>query len=419
MRLSVGQPVDEAPSSVAERDPLRMTARFTDAVILHVALQPVAGPWSVMRALALQQRTMGRYREVALGLVTDSSWPTAQEQELAESGLPTFRAVVPHLPGTLQFLLQRIRPADVKGWVMALVARTGARKVILHFHNAWMSGVFLPVSPPPGCALASVVTFHGVASHFASQPFRHAIHRWLTSRLFCEVVALTAVDSQTPNAAEQIFGLPRRDFTIIPNGVPATGVRACPILANPEGSFTVGHIGRLVAGKGWQIAYEGVRRLRDQGMNIRLVLAGLGPDSDHVARLANDHPSWLEFRGYVPNARETLMGGLDALAVMSDNEGLPMTIVEGLSVGLPSVATPVGGIPDAVVDGTSGLLVSRTVEDFMAAVAGMNADRAKLRRLSQGALAIFHEKFDIAAVSELYDHLYLRSLGEVARTRKR
>ena len=56
-------------------------------------------------------------------------------------------------------------------------------------------------------------------------------------------------------------------------------------------------------------------------------------------------------KGFVANPREMVLPKVDALVLMSEQEGLPMAIIEALSMGVPVIATAVGGVPEAVIDG--------------------------------------------------------------------
>lgn len=379
--------------------------------ILHAACYPVTGPWSVMRDLARAQAASGRYAGVGIGVVTDSTWPADYREEVRVGPLAFYESTCPHLFGTAAFLYQRIRPPDWKGWLTDLAARFGTRRLVVHMHNAWMSGVFLPLPDIPGLQVAVVVTVHGVNEHFAGKPIRRQIHRWMARRLVTYKARLTSVDGVNTGVAEKVLGLPARLFTVIPNGLSPSESVAGPHLAQADQPLTLGHVGSMIPQKGWSILAEAAERLNRDVVQVRVILAGRGPDEPAAAAWAQRHQAWAQFLGFVADPRENVMPQLDVLCLMSQWEGLPMSIVEAMSVGLPVVATDVGGVREAVIHQQTGLLVPRRVDDLVEALSGLLRDRSRLVAMQARARQNFREHFTLAGVAERYRALYEEALA--------
>jgi glycosyltransferase involved in cell wall biosynthesis len=379
--------------------------------VLHVALNPHTGPWSVMKGLALAQRAADPRRLVGLGLLTDSAWSAAgYESELAGLDLPIYRARVPRVFGTAAFLLQLPRRPFIEGWAADLARRAGTEGsggVTLHSHNAWMTGAFLPWRGENRASVArTIVTFHGINARFEGQPIRHGIHRWLARRLMASDAVFTSVDRHNLGLARDVLGIPPERFTVIPNGVPPPAQRAARPYVGGANRFTLGFVGSLTERKGWRIAAEAVERLAARGRPARLVLAGNGPDEAAVRDEARRAPDRIEYVGWTPDPRGTVMPRLDALAVMSVHEGLPMVIVEAMSLGIPVLATAVGGVPEAVADGETGLLLPRDAAALAEAVERLMTDRPLLARLSEGGVRRFADGFDIRRIVDRYNAVY-------------
>lgn len=83
-----------------------------------------------------------------------------------------------------------------------------------------------------------------------------------------------------------------------------------------------------------------------------------------------------------------------------------MAIIEALSMGVPVIATPVGGVPEAIVQGESGLLVSRSTEALVEAIKVMIHDRGRWQTMSANARRVFKERFEISQVVTAYDNVY-------------
>jgi len=124
----------------------------------------------------------------------------------------------------------------------------------------------------------------------------------------------------------------------------------------------------------------------------RLVLVGDGPERAELERLAGER---VEFRGSL-SRDEALrtVAGAEAALLSSDWENLPHSAVEALSVGVPVVATAVGGVPEVVRDGENGLLVAPGRTEALAAAMRRLLEEQGLReRLAAGA------KPSVAAIS--------------------
>lgn len=379
----------------------------SSCAVLHVALNPITGPWSVMRELARAQARSGLYAGVGVGVIHDAAWPSACREELRGLGLPVFVRHTPRLFGTASFLLQAVLRPGIERWVAALRASTGAWRVVVHIHNAWMSGVFLPLH---GLSLPDTVviaTVHGVNAQLDGKPLRHAAHRWMARRLVQSQARLTSVDSANLPLAQSLFDIPPERFTVIANGVPADTRPGCPFARGAAPVLTVGHVGSISERKGWHLAAEAVERVAATGRAVRLVIAGDGPEAQAAQRFADAHAAIASYRGFVTDPRAVLMPELDVLAVMSVHEGLPMTILEAQSAGVPSAATAVGGIPQAVREGESGFLVARTAEALAAVLTRLHDQPRELGTLSARTRAFFLGHFAVDRIVGQYHGLYM------------
>jgi glycosyltransferase involved in cell wall biosynthesis len=382
-----------------------MLADSKNLAVLHVALNPVTGAWSVMRGLASAQAASGIYQAAGLGVVIDSRWPALYTEELQGSGLAHYVAHTPKMFGTAQYFWQFLQRPPIDQWVADLLARSGASHCIVHFHNAWISGIFLPLASVQRKRATVVATFHGVNALFQGEPLRQRLHQWITRRLERHGATLTSVDRANLWRAQHVLGMDPKIFHVVPNGITDTGRRGCPSLTKP-GIFTVGHVGNIVPAKGWQMVVDAARRLRETGCDVRVILAGRGSEADLAQAMAKQDAGWLTYEGFVANPRETVFPRVDALVLMSEQEGLPMAIIEALSMGVPVIATAVGGVPEAVIDGQNGLLVERSVESLVEAIQSMATSPDRLREMSFNARSVFEGRFEISSIVSMYDKVY-------------
>jgi glycosyltransferase involved in cell wall biosynthesis len=99
----------------------------------------------------------------------------------------------------------------------------------------------------------------------------------------------------------------------------------------------------------------------------------------------------------------------DVAVLPSQHEGFPNSLIEAMAVGVPVIASNVGGIPDAVVDGKTGLLFPVNDEDALTAamdrLAGDSAERESLSAAALSAMDAYRIETVIAKLERLYESL--------------
>ncbi len=183
-----------------------------------------------------------------------------------------------------------------------------------------------------------------------------------------------------------------------------------------EGELLVLTVANLRKEKGYDVLIDAARGVVAEDSRVRFVSAGWGPlESELVAaRDAAGLGDRLEFLGRRTDVMR-LMAGSDVFVLASRQEGVPVSIMEAMSLGLPVVATSVGGVVELVTSEVNGLLVSPGRPDLLAqALSRLTKDAALRSHLAQGAL---HDsvRFDVSRISEQIESLYLRLLQERSR----
>ena len=121
------------------------------------------------------------------------------------------------------------------------------------------------------------------------------------------------------------------------------------------------YVGRISREKGVDVLVNALGLLRGTGLNLRLVIAGDGPDRDLVDRLAAhlELTDAITFMGHVsePETLRTVILACGIFVMPSLSEGVPMALLEAMALGRTVVASNVGGIPTVISDGIDGLLV--------------------------------------------------------------
>ena len=104
-----------------------------------------------------------------------------------------------------------------------------------------------------------------------------------------------------------------------------------------------------------------------------------------------------------------VLAACDIFTMASDNEGLPVALMEALALGLPVAATAVGGIPEAVTNGVEGLLVPSkdpaALADAIMAISDDDDRRASMAAAARRAGARFDIRFAVARIEAIYREL--------------
>jgi sugar transferase (PEP-CTERM/EpsH1 system associated) len=309
-------------------------------------------------------------------------------------------------------LLRRLRPDLVQTYNLgtldlALVARLAGVTRVVHAEHGW------DVSDP----------------HGENRKYR-ALRRWLAP---C-IARYVAVSADLARWLRDVVGIAPAKLALIPNGIDTArygsnpAARATRPLLHafaPPGTRLIGTVGRLDAVKHHAGLIDALHALcardPDHGRTLRLAIVGEGRERPALDRRTRelgleDQVRLLGDRDDVP----ALLAEFDAFALPSIAEGIPLTVLEAMATGLPVVASRVGGVGEAVVDGETGTLVPPADSAALAAALARYLDDPALARRHGAAgqaraRAHFSVGAMVAAYAALYDDLLARTRGANAR----
>jgi glycosyltransferase involved in cell wall biosynthesis len=154
------------------------------------------------------------------------------------------------------------------------------------------------------------------------------------------------------------MGVPEEKIEVVYNGAPPEcfAVRHEP----PVGCFTITLIGRLEPQKGVDTLLQALPIALKGNQRIEVLIVGdshLRPQYEQQAE-NSQAASCIRFTGWLPHQQvRDILSRTNILVLPSRWENFPLTLLEAMAVGVPVLTTPVGGIPELVTDGESGLLV--------------------------------------------------------------
>ncbi|HKG95608.1 MAG TPA: glycosyltransferase family 4 protein [Gemmatimonadaceae bacterium] len=290
-------------------------------------------------------------------------------------------------------------------WRLTMALRR-RRVDVVHSHEFYMAVVGGVCSTV--LRLPHVITLHGT-HYYAERPLRVKALRWAARRSR----GIVGVSAATAREISDVLGLGPELVRRIDNGIrfeQASGDAVRRELDVRPGELVVTSVGRIYPEKGHAVFVRALGELsRASGLPPWLAaIAGSGPEEERVVALAREQglDGRLRFLGH----RDDVAGihaATDVFVLPSLSEGLPLALLEAMFAGAAIVASNVGGVPEAVKDGETALLVPPDDPSALAAaIRRLLENPAERKRLGQAAQRLVRERFDIAPMVDAYERLY-------------
>jgi glycosyltransferase involved in cell wall biosynthesis len=215
-------------------------------------------------------------------------------------------------------------------------------------------------------------------------------------------------------AAERLatWGLAPNRMVVIPNAVSPEIFRVGHTRSQvPSANVVkVGMIARMsAAGKNHALLLRAAAHLRSKSRNIQFFLVGDGPHRPQLESMSQKMglTSQVTFLGECRDLG-VLLANLDISVLASSSESSPNAITESMAAALPVVATRVGGIPELISNGETGLLVPVDDDVRLANAIEYLAENPEVCvRMGRNALEFAVQHFRLGHVSNLYERLYM------------
>jgi len=251
----------------------------------------------------------------------------------------------------------------------------------------------------------------GMGSFWRRGPARRLAYRWLLGQPDVVVAVSRAVADDLSAAA----GVRAARAVVVPNGVdplrihhePEDRERTRRALGVAPAEHLLIYVGSLAQEKNLTALIAVVAQCRQQGLPVKAVLIGDGPCRGQLAEEARRHQVE-EAIHFLPGQGTVgpFLAGADVCVLPSLSEGMPALIIEAGLAGVPAVAYAVGGIPEVIEHGVTGMVLPMNDQPALAgAVATLLTDGARRTRMGQAARERYR-RFEIAQVARAYSETY-------------
>ncbi len=305
--------------------------------------------------------------------------------------------------------------ADARAFLTLIATIRRERPDVVHTHTAKAGVLGRLAVILSGSKALRIHTFHGHLLHgyFAGWKVRLviAIEKFLATK----TDVLIAVGNQVKDDL-LAAGIGRKDqYQVFFPGLPAPAeidlqVARRELGLDPDGIYCT-FVGRLTQIKRPDRLLDVAAASAARGLNLHFLVAGEGELFESSKARAERESLPITFLGWRSDI-DQLFAASDMAILTSDNEGIPLTLIQAAFAGIPIVATKVGSIADIVVDGETGFLTAPQAGAMASALSALVTDEDL--RFELGSLGKAHAQRYFSLEKSLADH---SSLYEVSQNR--
>ena len=300
-------------------------------------------------------------------------------------------------------------PADLKAFIQLINLIKEFKPDVIHTHTAKAGVLGRLASLLAGKGAVRVHTFHGHLLHGYFSPAKTQIVIAIEKTLARTTSALIAVGNKVrEDLLDAGIGIASQYKVFFPGlrapkDIDKSGARA-DLNLEPSKIYCT-FVGRLTQIKRPDRLLDVAAEMKSRGANIHFIVAGEGELFESSKMRAQNESLPITFLGW-RNDIDEILAASDIAILTSDNEGIPLTLIQAAFASLPIVSTYVGSISDIVVDQSNGYLTPLNANDLADALEKLLRDEKLRELMGASGKSRAHELFSLEKMLKDHSDLY-------------
>jgi glycosyltransferase involved in cell wall biosynthesis len=274
---------------------------------------------------------------------------------------------------------------------------------VVHLHNPTPT-----VYAAPAARMAGVPSIVSTRHSLVAPPLELVKElKYAVAAAFCDWIV--GICDATANNIRDLHSIPARKIVRVYNGaVPLN--RVAREQWPQKSGFTLVYVGRLAPVKNHPLLLNAFRAALSSMPDLRLWIVGDGSEREALETLAAELKiaPQVKFWGQQLDVAP-FFSAADAFIMSSKSEGLPVSLLQAFSLGVPAIVTNVGGMAEVVRLAKAGFVVPADPAEMAAAILRLAASDAERAQFSANAEKTFHAHFTLQAMVDAYTDLYRKT----------
>lgn len=279
---------------------------------------------------------------------------------------------------------------------------------IIHSHTSFLPGIIGSLAN----VSVKIETRHGI--HFSDYELENlSLFKKLKEKYkYLFLSHITTVSKSDKLKLINKFNYPENKISVVYNSFDDK-IKTHLNIKNKDWNFNIGTVGRLVPEKNQKLIIDIFSELLKHFPNLKLTIVGDGQEKKNIKNYIEKLHllKKVKILDYTDNVH-AIMKSFDVFILTSKYEGIPLTIMDALALGIPVVASNVGSISEIVKNGFNGFTLElNNINGFVETIINIINNRNLYETLSSNAIYSV-QNFTVEKMVKEYENLYLRLLNK-------